>query len=168
MTVFGVILIGGGTPMFFHIPSIMFTLGIAFFLLLGTYGRDFVRFIPDAVLTLVSKPTEANERFAEIALTGARYVIGAGVLGALIGVIQMLRNLERPDQIGAGMAVALLSVFYAVIASEIFFAYLYKAYSDGGKIEDGGGSLPLKNVGLASIVTLFLVVLTMTLIISFA
>ena len=44
-----------------------------------------------------------------------------GMLGTLIGLVQMLKNLSDPSQIGAGMAVALLTTFYgAVIANVIY------------------------------------------------
>lgn len=42
-----------------------------------------------------------------------------GMIGTLIGLIQMLRNLEDPSQIGAGMAVALITTFYGVICANL-------------------------------------------------
>ena len=168
----GVIWLGGGGLMFIHIPSLVFTLGITFFLLLGIFGSDFLKFIPDALITLVSRSTEPNERFAQIAISGSRYVIGAGLIGALIGMIQMLRNLTSPKQIGAGMAVALLTALYAVITSEIFFAFLHKAYCDGAGCKSqsdsskNAGLLPLKNVALPGVVVLFMIVSFLVLLIS--
>jgi len=44
-----------------------------------------------------------------------------GMLGTLIGLVQMLRNLSSPDQIGAGMAVALITTFYGAILSNLVF-----------------------------------------------
>jgi chemotaxis protein MotA len=44
-----------------------------------------------------------------------------GMIGTLIGLVQMLRNLESPDSIGAGMAVALLTTFYGAIAANLIF-----------------------------------------------
>ena len=35
-----------------------------------------------------------------------------GMIGTLIGLVQMLRNLNDPSQIGGGMAIALLTTFY--------------------------------------------------------
>ncbi len=168
----GVISLGGGGLMFIHFPSLIFTLGITFFLLLGIFGSDFLKFIPDALMTLISRSTEPNERFAEIATSGSRYVIGAGLTGALIGMIQMLTNLTSPKQIGAGMAVALLSTLYAVITSEIFFAFVHKAYCDGAGSESqtesskNTGLLPLKNVALPGVVVLFMIVSFLVLLIS--
>ena len=44
-----------------------------------------------------------------------------GMVGTLIGLIQMLRNLNSPDQIGAGMAVALITTFYGALAANLIF-----------------------------------------------
>ena len=44
-----------------------------------------------------------------------------GMIGTLIGLVQMLRNLNSPDQIGAGMAVALITTFYGAIVANLIF-----------------------------------------------
>lgn len=44
-----------------------------------------------------------------------------GMIGTLIGLVQMLRNMDSPDQIGAGMAVALLTTFYGALAANLVF-----------------------------------------------
>lgn len=44
-----------------------------------------------------------------------------GMLGTLIGLVQMLATLSSPDKIGAGMAVALITTFYGSILANIFF-----------------------------------------------
>lgn len=44
-----------------------------------------------------------------------------GMIGTLIGLVQMLRNLSSPDQIGQGMAVALLTTFYGAFAANLIF-----------------------------------------------
>jgi len=44
-----------------------------------------------------------------------------GMIGTLIGLVQMLRNLESPETIGAGMAVALLTTFYGAFAANLIF-----------------------------------------------
>jgi chemotaxis protein MotA len=42
-----------------------------------------------------------------------------GMIGTLIGLVQMLKNLSSPDQIGSGMAVALLTTFYGAFAANL-------------------------------------------------
>lgn len=44
-----------------------------------------------------------------------------GMIGTLIGLIQMLRNMSSPSSIGSGMAVALITTFYGAIAANIIF-----------------------------------------------
>ncbi|HPY76709.1 MAG TPA: MotA/TolQ/ExbB proton channel family protein [Anaerohalosphaeraceae bacterium] len=44
-----------------------------------------------------------------------------GMIGTLIGLVQMLRNLTSPEDIGAGMAVALITTFYGSILANLVF-----------------------------------------------
>ena len=44
-----------------------------------------------------------------------------GMIGTLIGLVKMLSNLSSPDQIGAGMATALLTTFYGAFAANLIF-----------------------------------------------
>jgi len=45
-----------------------------------------------------------------------------GLIGTLVGLVQMLGNLSTPESIGPGMAVALLTTFYGAIMANVFFA----------------------------------------------
>ncbi len=44
-----------------------------------------------------------------------------GMIGTLIGLVQMLRSLDSPEQIGSGMAVALLTTFYGALSANLIF-----------------------------------------------
>lgn len=44
-----------------------------------------------------------------------------GMIGTLIGLVQMLRQLDDPSQIGTGMATALLTTFYGSLLANLFF-----------------------------------------------
>ncbi len=44
-----------------------------------------------------------------------------GMIGTLIGLVQMLANLEDPSSIGIGMATALLTTFYGAFAANLVF-----------------------------------------------
>jgi len=166
IVIVGALVAGGSALAFVHIPSIVFTFGVTFFILLATFGVDFLRFIPQSMLTFISCNAKPNPRFAEIALFASRYVIGAGLVGLLIGLVQMLQNLSNPADLGAGMAVALLTVFYAIIISEVFCAFLYKAYSEGNEVTHSK-PLPLKNAGTAAIATALTLIVFFVLITSF-
>jgi len=52
---------------------------------------------------------------------GGTFAPAYGMIGTLIGLVNMLSSLEDPTQIGAGMATALITTFYgAVLANAIF------------------------------------------------
>jgi len=124
------IYINGSLLWFINIPSALTVIGITFFLLLGNFGTDFLKFIPDSFLTFFSKPSKPIPRYAEIAQFGSRYAVGAGILGTLIGLISMFCQMDDPSSLGPALGLALLTIFYALFLSEIYFAFLYKAYSD--------------------------------------
>lgn len=44
-----------------------------------------------------------------------------GMIGTLIGLIQMLSELDDPSQLGSGMAVALLTTFYGALLANLIF-----------------------------------------------
>lgn len=44
-----------------------------------------------------------------------------GMIGTLIGLVQMLANLDDPSSIGMGMATALLTTFYGAFAANLIF-----------------------------------------------
>jgi chemotaxis protein MotA len=48
------------------------------------------------------------------------YAPAFGMLGTLIGLIQMLSQLANPETIGPAMAVALLTTFYGSLISTLF------------------------------------------------
>jgi chemotaxis protein MotA len=52
-----------------------------------------------------------------------------GMMGTLIGLVLMLRNLEDPTQIGIGMATALITTFYGVLLANLVCLPM------GGKLE---------------------------------
>ncbi len=49
------------------------------------------------------------------------YAPAFGMIGTLVGLVQMLSNLSDPSGIGAGMAVALLTTFYGAVLANVFF-----------------------------------------------
>ncbi len=60
------------------------------------------------------------------------YAPAFGMIGTLIGLINMLKQLDDPDALGPGMAVALVTTFYGSFLSNVVFTPLSKklaAYS---------------------------------------
>lgn len=44
-----------------------------------------------------------------------------GMIGTLIGLIEMLKDLDNPDSVGGGMAVALITTLYGTLLANMFF-----------------------------------------------
>lgn len=56
---------------------------------------------------------------AEVLRKGAEFAPAMGLIGTLIGLVQMLGNLDDPSTIGPSMAVALLTTFYGAVLSNM-------------------------------------------------
>ncbi len=52
--------------------------------------------------------------------TMGRYAPAFGMIGTLMGLIIMLGNMDNPDAIGPGMAVALITTLYGAVVSNLF------------------------------------------------
>ncbi len=64
---------------------------------------------------------QRHHNSAGILRKAAEYAPAMGLIGTLIGLVQMLGNLDDPSTIGPSMAVALLTTFYgAVLANMVF------------------------------------------------
>ncbi|MCD6204651.1 MAG: flagellar motor protein [Candidatus Marinimicrobia bacterium] len=62
-----------------------------------------------------------HKRGQQIFLTMGTYSPAFGMIGTLIGLITMLKNLEDPSTIGMGMAVALITTFYGSFLANLVF-----------------------------------------------
>lgn len=51
----------------------------------------------------------------------AKYAPAFGLLGTVIGLIKLLSSLESPEAVGPGMAIALVTTFYGILFSNLFF-----------------------------------------------
>ncbi len=59
-----------------------------------------------------------------------------GMIGTLIGLVQMLRKLDDPSMIGAGMATALITTFYGALLANLFFIPLAGKLTTRAKEEE--------------------------------
>ena len=66
---------------------------------------------------------------AKVLSTGGTFAPAFGMIGTLIGLVNMLSNLSDPSQIGAGMATALITTFYGAVLANVVFLPL------AGKLE---------------------------------
>src|SRR3546814_10457455 len=73
----------------------------------------------EKIQTVLGTEIEANaERLArssDVLRRAAEVAPAMGLIGTLIGLVQMLANLKDPNAIGPAMAVALLTTFYGAV-----------------------------------------------------
>ncbi|MEO5368096.1 MAG: MotA/TolQ/ExbB proton channel family protein [Magnetococcus sp. WYHC-3] len=104
---------------FIKLAPLILVAGITFFMLLAGFGKTFLAFIPDSLLTLFTTPARPNPAFVELAQSGGQYAMAAGVLGTVLGLIEMLCALSDAANIGPALACAFLAILYGIIASEL-------------------------------------------------
>jgi chemotaxis protein MotA len=77
----------------------------------------------------VRETLERHLRSAGVLRRAGEVAPAMGLIGTLVGLVQMLGNLEDPASIGPAMAVALLTTFYGAVLANMFFLPL------AGKLE---------------------------------
>ena len=71
--------------------------------------------------TEIEKMEERHKLGAEIFNSMGTYGPAMGMIGTLIGLVQMLQTMNDPSTIGPAMAVALLTTFYGAIMANMLF-----------------------------------------------
>lgn len=64
---------------------------------------------------------ERHRLGAEIFTTMGNFAPAMGMVGTLIGLVQMLMQMEDPSAIGPAMAVALITTFYGILLANLIF-----------------------------------------------
>lgn len=77
--------------------------------------------IEEVMSTEIMWLEERHRLGAEIFSTMGTFAPAVGMLGTIIGLVQMLMQMEDPSSIGAPMAVALLTTFYGTILANLLF-----------------------------------------------
>jgi len=67
---------------------------------------------------------ERHKRSAQITMRASEVAPSMGLIGTLVGLVQMLAELENPETIGPAMAVALLTTFYGAILGTVIMGPL--------------------------------------------
>ena len=80
---------------------------------------DEIRYILE---TEIAFTMERHKKGRELLTAMGTYAPGFGMIGTIIGLVQMLLNLDDPSKIGKPMALALVTTFYgAILANLLFF-----------------------------------------------
>lgn len=64
---------------------------------------------------------QRHQRSTSILRKASEFAPALGLIGTLIGLVQMLGNLDDPSTIGPSMAVALITTFYGAVLSNMLF-----------------------------------------------
>lgn len=75
-----------------------------------------IRSILDTELSFIA---DRHRRGQSILISMGTYGPAFGMIGTLIGLVSMLSNMEDPEQIGPGMAVAILTTLYGAIFANL-------------------------------------------------
>jgi chemotaxis protein MotA len=86
----------------------------------GTPGEDVERIMRREVQSI----SQRQSRAVSIMRKAAEISPAMGPIGTLVGLIQMLGNLDDPSSIGPSMAVALLTTFYGALLANVVFTPL--------------------------------------------
>lgn len=87
---------------------------------LAVDGTDLnaLRTIMDLDIALDEKAGEAEAKVYESA---GGYAPTIGIIGAILGLIQVMKHLENIDEVGRGIAVAFVATVYGVAVANLFF-----------------------------------------------
>jgi chemotaxis protein MotA len=77
--------------------------------------------IQEIMETEISYLQERHETGAEIMGTLGAFAPALGMIGTVIGLVQMLQTMNDPSTIGPAMAVALITTFYGALLANLLF-----------------------------------------------
>ena len=77
-----------------------------------------IRDIMELEIQLFEQNAEAEAKVFE---SGGGYAPTIGIIGAVLGLIQVMKNLANVDEVGRGIAVAFVATIYGVGSANIFF-----------------------------------------------
>lgn len=105
------ILLGSGLMIFVDAPSLFIVVAGTAGILLASFGA---RGCAQATRGVLSGGAYRCEDTVAFLLTAGFGALGTGTVGTLIGLVQMLQQMDDPTKIGPAMAVAMLTSFYAI------------------------------------------------------
>jgi flagellar motor component MotA len=153
------IVLGSPLSSFFNAPSVVLVLGLLLGGVFSSHSWADVRqgfcayFGPEQLSeSEARKGYSLFSRLSELAL-------GAGLIGTLIGLVQMLQALDDPTKIGPALALALLTLFYGVIFSVFVFRGAAADCLMRANIDTAEDSGMVRSRGFAMLTNLFLVLL---------
>lgn len=93
--------------------------------------------------------SEVAQRGVLIFQTMGSYAPALGLIGTLLGLVQMMKGLQDPSTVGPSMAVALLTTLYGAVLANLFFMPL------AGKIKNRAEEeIFIKNITLEGVLSI--------------
>lgn len=77
--------------------------------------------IEEILLTNLDYLKKRHKDGSDLLMIGGTFAPALGLIGTLIGLVQMLQNMSDPSTIGPAMAIALLTTFYGAILANLLF-----------------------------------------------
>jgi chemotaxis protein MotA len=69
----------------------------------------------------LSNQAERDDRFPAVFESAGGFSPTIGIIGAVLGLIQVMQHLDKIDEVGRGIAVAFVATIYGVGAAHVFF-----------------------------------------------
>jgi hypothetical protein len=132
--------IGGRLDSFYDFPSLIFLVGVTVAGTLLSFPGSVTRQALGSWFAGGALSEAQAWQNSKVFRHTGRIAMAAGLLGALVGFVQMLQKMDDPGAIGPAMAQGLLTVFYGLVAGEVF---LRGMASDC--LARGGVSLPVQS-----------------------
>lgn len=108
-------------------------------------GRD-LDYIRKVMTQDMALANQHNEIGAKVFMSIAEFAPAFGMFGTLVGLIQMLSNMQDPTSIGRGMAVALLTTLYGVLIANLVAIPIADKLEDKRQMETSLRSLIIECV----------------------
>ncbi len=96
--------------------------------------------------TEISIMKQRHRRGQEVFKGLGTFAPAFGMIGTLVGLVQMLQNLDDPSSIGPAMAVALLTTFYGAVLANVFFLPMAKRLEERSNEEAHNMELTMEGV----------------------
>jgi len=94
----------------------------------------------------ISQKEHHKEKAAKVFESAGGYAPTIGIIGAVLGLIQVMKHLENIDEVGRGIAVAFVATVYGVAASNLFFLPSANKLKSRAKQDATGRELLLEGV----------------------
>jgi len=132
---------GSSLLLFINFPSIIFVGGILIGGILISFGCSLpLKALKKALQKEGVKDRNELKEYVNVCTMASRLSIAAGILGTFIGFIQTLVLTDDPKTFGPSIAVALITVLYGALLSELVFqplkhSFIAKSAENGTRID---------------------------------